>query len=109
MDVLGRSRYGVSLPPALRALHLGVDRDPELMSSLVESVRRHGSATAARRVGLLIDHDFGSEAAAPFYEMIGNSRTAVLLRSSGSPKGDIDCTWPLTGRERHHRTGGNGT
>ena len=51
MDVLGRSRYGVSLPPALRALHLGVDRDPELMSSLVESVRRHGSATAARRSG----------------------------------------------------------
>jgi predicted transcriptional regulator of viral defense system len=92
-DVLGHSRYGVSLPQALSALHLAVDHDPELMGRLVESVRRYGSAAAARRVGLLIDRLFGDEAAAPFHEMIGSSRTPVLLRPSGSTKGEIDRTW----------------
>jgi predicted transcriptional regulator of viral defense system len=93
MDVLSHSRYGVSLSQALQALRLAVDRDPEVTGRLVDSARRYGSAAISRRLGLLVDRLFGSEAAAPFAELIGKSRTPVLLRPGGPRKGDIDRTW----------------
>ena len=93
LDALNHPRYGVSFSQALSALRVAVSRDPGLIERLVISGRRYGSAAAARRVGLLVDRLLGSEAAMPFREMIGNSRTPVPLRPSGPAEGDVDRTW----------------
>ena len=93
VDVLSHSRYGVSFSQALNALHLAVERDPELIERLVGAVRRYGWAASARRVGLLVDRLFGDDAAAPFRAMIGDSRTPVLLRPGGPATGEVDRTW----------------
>lgn len=95
VDALTHSRYGVSLPQAILALSLAVERDTIFVERLVDTVHRYGSAATARRVGLLVDRLFGSDVAAPFLAMIGNSRTPVLLRSTGASDGEVDHKWRL--------------
>jgi predicted transcriptional regulator of viral defense system len=77
----------------LTALSLAVRRDPEFLERLVESVRRFQSVAAARRIGLLVDRFFGADSAAPFRQLIGESRTPVLLRRGGVTHGQVDATW----------------
>jgi predicted transcriptional regulator of viral defense system len=93
LDVLSSPRYGVSFSQVLSALSLAVQRDPEFLVRLVASVRRFESDAAARRVGLLVDRLFGPDSAAPFRELIGKSRTPVLLRRGGNTEGQVDLTW----------------
>jgi predicted transcriptional regulator of viral defense system len=93
LDVLSNTRYSVSFSQALSALALAIQRDPKFLERLEASVRRFESNAAARRVGLLVDRLFGRDSAAPFHELIGESRTPVLLRSGGVTNGYIDHTW----------------
>jgi len=93
VDVLGSTRYGVSFSQALTALHQAGQRDPKFLGRLLASTRRFQSDAAARRVGLLVDRLFGSEAAAPFHELIGESRTPTLLRRGGRTDAELDPTW----------------
>ena len=93
LDVLSSTRYGVSFSQALSALSLAVQRDPEFLVRLLANVRRFKSDAAARRVGLLVDRLFGPDSAAPFRELIGKSRTPVLLRRGGVTDGQVDPTW----------------
>jgi predicted transcriptional regulator of viral defense system len=93
IDALSHPRYGVSFPQALDALLLSVKRDPVFIERLAESVRRHDSFATARRAGLLVDRLFGADAAIPFRELIGNSRTPVLLRSTGAADGRVGSEW----------------
>ena len=93
LDVLTSTRYGVSFSQALSALSLAVQRDPEVLERLVASVRRFESDAAARRVGSRVDRLFGPDSAAPFRELIGKSRTPVLLRRGGVTNGQVDPTW----------------
>lgn len=93
MDALASTRYGVSFSQVLTALSLKGERDPEFFGRLFVSARRFQSNAAARRVGLLVDRLFGSDAAAPFRELIGKSRTPTLLRRGGRTDGSFDSTW----------------
>ncbi|MHB8247097.1 MAG: hypothetical protein ACYDGN_17475 [Acidimicrobiales bacterium] len=63
------------------------------MERLLATVSRYSSAATARRVGLLVDRHLGTDAAAPFRELIGTSRTPVLLRSTGTTDGTVDRAW----------------
>jgi predicted transcriptional regulator of viral defense system len=95
IDALSHSRYGVPLQQAIRSVQVAVQRNPAFVERLVETARRYRSAATARRTGFLVDRLFGSDAAAPFLEMIGKSRTPTLLRPTGASDGDIDHRWRL--------------
>jgi predicted transcriptional regulator of viral defense system len=93
LDAVSHARYGVALPLAIEALRRAVERDREFLLRLVEAARRYDSTATSRRVGLLVDRLFGERAAAPFRELIGESRTPVLLRTTGSAEGAVDRGW----------------
>jgi predicted transcriptional regulator of viral defense system len=93
LDAVSSSRYGVPLSMAIDALHKAVEADPKFLSRLVEAARRYNSPIVARRLGVLVDRLFGGDAASPFRELRGKSRTPVRLRSSGMDDGVVDSTW----------------
>jgi predicted transcriptional regulator of viral defense system len=95
LDAVSHPRYGVSLAQALDALRSAAERDRDFLSRLVAAARRYDSAAAGRRLGLLVEQLFGEGAAAPFQELIGASRTPVLLRAAGPKTGEIDRKWRL--------------
>lgn len=96
VDVVNHPRYGVSLARAIDALKIAVSRDPEFLDLLHAVVRRygagakdHGSRSAARRVGLVLDRLFGRDASQPFLDLIGTNRTPTLLWPGGAPSGEV--------------------
>jgi predicted transcriptional regulator of viral defense system len=93
VDALSHSRYGVPLSVALSALRKATQRDSDFLSRLVDATRRYGSSTTARRIGLVVEAQFGSDTAEPFRELIGSSRTPVLLRPGGPTDGEVDREW----------------
>lgn len=100
IDVLNHPRYGVSLTQVLDALLRAVADDPGFLDRLLAAVVRygagsqgHGSRSAARRVGLLVERLFGPEVAAPYRGLVGESRAPLLLRPGGSPDGPVDGAW----------------
>jgi hypothetical protein len=95
VDVLNNPRLGVSFSQAVSALRLSVQRDSSPVKRLFASVRRLGSDATARRVGYLLDRCIGPDVAAPFLELIGESRTAVPLRRGGITEGPVDPTWRI--------------
>ena len=100
VDVLNHPRYGVSLTQALDAINRAASRDQLFLDRLFAAVRRYGagprghsSRTSARRVGLVVERLFGSDAAAPYLDLVGPNRAPVLMRPGGSPSGPLDSTW----------------
>ncbi|HWF17133.1 MAG TPA: hypothetical protein VG244_13190 [Acidimicrobiales bacterium] len=93
VDAVSHPRYGVSLPMATEALTSASLRDPDFLERLASAARRYGSTATARRLGLLVTRLFGRDAAEPFHELIGESRTPVPLRPGGQSKGEFDHEW----------------
>ena len=100
IDALNHPRYGVSLTQALDALLRAAARDVAFLDRLHAAVLRysagskgHSSRSSARRVGLVVERLFGTDAAAPYRDLVGANRTPVLMRPGGSPAGPIDTTW----------------
>jgi predicted transcriptional regulator of viral defense system len=100
VDVLNHPRYGVSLTQALDAIIQAESKDKLFLDRLYAVVRRysasprgHGSRTSARRVGLVVERLFGSDAAAPYRDLVGPNRAPTLMRPGGSPSGPLDSTW----------------
>lgn len=93
LDAVSHPRYGVALPMATGALAGAAERDVEFLGRLLEAARRYDSAAVARRLGLIVDRLFGDDAAGPFKELIGESRTPVLLRPGGPADGPVDRKW----------------
>jgi len=100
VDALNHPRYGVSLTQALDALIGAVSRDSGFLDRLLSVVRRysagsrgHSSRSSARRVGLVVERLFGSDAAAPYLDLVGTNRSPVLLRPGGSVSGPVDASW----------------
>lgn len=100
VDALNHPRFGVSITQALDALLRAEARDPSFLERLHTTVSRygsgsrgHGSRSAARRVGLVVERLFGADAAAPYRDLIGENRAPVLLRTGGSADGPVDRTW----------------
>jgi predicted transcriptional regulator of viral defense system len=93
LDAVSHSRYGVSFPMALGALHSAAERDPDFLQRLFNAARRFDSSAVARRLGLMVQRTFAEELAAPYLELIGKSRTPVLLRPGGARNGPVDHKW----------------
>jgi predicted transcriptional regulator of viral defense system len=93
IDAVRSSDYGVPLSMAIAALHSAVARDSNFTNKLARSARRFDSAAVSRRLGLLVESCCGHEAAEPFRDLLGTSRTPVLLRPGGLPSGKIDTSW----------------
>jgi predicted transcriptional regulator of viral defense system len=93
LDAVSHPRYGVSLSMGIGSLHAAAERDPKFLSRLAEATRRDNSSTAARRVGLIVERIFGEDLAAPYLELIGSSRTPVVLRAGGQRTGPVDQKW----------------
>ena len=103
IDALNHPRYGMSLVQVADALQLAVKRDRRFLSRLQTAVqhysagaRKHSSRSAARRVGLLVEQLFGTRAAAPYRALIGENRTAILLRPGSNTSGSLDRTWRVS-------------
>ena len=56
-------------------------------------LRYDDSRSAARRVGLILEHLFGADAALPYRSIIGKNRAPALLRPGGADAGPIDASW----------------
>ena len=95
IDSLSSSRYNVSFSQALTALNLAIQGNSKFLEELISSTRRYGSHSLARRIGFLISQLVGHDAAEPFGDMIGFSRTPVLLRPGGRIDGVLDTKWRL--------------
>ncbi len=93
VDSLNHPRYGVSLSQTIDALLMASDREPKFLDRLHRTVVRCNSPAAARRVGLVVERFLGSEAAAPFQDLIGQNRSPVLMRPRGKSEGEHDATW----------------
>jgi predicted transcriptional regulator of viral defense system len=93
LDVLNSPRYSVPFSVAVSALNLAIRREQKFLRRLLASARRFQSDAAARRVGLLVEELAGPELAAPFRELIGGSRTPVLLRRGGQTEGPVNSAW----------------
>lgn len=100
IDVLNHPRYGVTTTQVLDALLLAASRDPEFLDRLHAAVLRysagprgHTSRAAARRVGLVVERLFGTDAAAPYRVLIGENRAPVQLRPGGRSSGPVDGNW----------------
>lgn len=65
LDAISLTRYGVSLSQAIAALRQSLDADTGFSEKLFAAARRCGSASTARRSGLLLEMLAGSEAAEP--------------------------------------------
>lgn len=100
IDALNHPRFGVSLTQAADALIRAMSADSSFLDRLAKAVRaygagarHHGSRTAARRVGFVVEQLFGSAAAEPFLALIGSNTAPVLLRPARSRDGRVDTVW----------------
>ena len=100
LDALNHPRYGVGFTHVIDAIRLAQTRDQKFLTRLERAVGRysagtahHGSRSAARRVGMIVENLFGEAAADPYLAMIGSNRTPVRLRPSGSRHGRVDTKW----------------
>ncbi len=93
IDSISSSRYGVSLSQAITALSLARTRDGDFLNKLLAALRRYGSDATSRRVGLLVERTFGSDAAEPFLALIGSLRSPVPLRPGAPAGGRVDPKW----------------
>ncbi len=93
VDVLNHPRYAVTLTQALDALLMAPSRNPAFLDRLLETVIRYDSRAAAWRVGLVVERFFGTAAAAPYRELIGDNRAPVLMRPRGVAEGPLNSDW----------------
>lgn len=93
IDVLSSTRYSVPFAQIISAISVAGHRDEKFLGRLFASARRFQSNTTARRIGLLVEEIFGPEAAVPFLELVGESRTPVLLRRGGRTDAPVDSKW----------------
>jgi predicted transcriptional regulator of viral defense system len=93
LDAVASAHNGVPLWMAVAALHTVTQRDMGFVDRLAAAATRYDSAAVSRRLGLLVESACGPEAAEPFHDLIGKSRTPVLLRAGGVQRGEVDPTW----------------
>jgi predicted transcriptional regulator of viral defense system len=94
VDSVARPAWGVTLPQIAHAL-LAVRRRNRYLEKLAQTVARYRNASAARRIGFLIEQIHGAEVAAPFLSLRGASNSLIPLVSGGEKNGLIDTRWRI--------------
>lgn len=95
LDSLSHPRWGVTFAQSVEALDLALARWPRFAARLATAAERYRNAATARRLGFLITHLAGADAARPFEPLLGASRAATPLDPSGSKTGEYDARWRL--------------
>jgi predicted transcriptional regulator of viral defense system len=92
-DSLAHPKWGVTLTQAIEALDTLLNRDPASADRLAGEIAAHDSHALARRLGFLVAHLAGEDAARPFLALRGQSKAATPLRTGAPATGTIDSTW----------------
>jgi predicted transcriptional regulator of viral defense system len=93
LDSLAHPRWGVTLAQTVEALDLALRRWPGFAERLAAAAARYRNAAVARRLGLLVAHVAGEQAAAPFRTLRGSSHASTPLDPSGPRSGPLDSAW----------------
>lgn len=94
-DSLAHPRWGVTLAQVVEALDTMLGRERDFADALATEVARHGSHALARRLGFLVAHLAGSEAARPFLPLGGESKAPTPLQAGAQTGGSIDSRWQV--------------
>ncbi|HEV7774071.1 MAG TPA: type IV toxin-antitoxin system AbiEi family antitoxin [Conexibacter sp.] len=92
-DSLSHPRWGVTLAQVAEALDAMLARDRTFADRLAREAVRQRSHALARRLGLLVSHLAGPDAARPLIPLRGDSRASALLQAGGPPDGPTDARW----------------
>jgi predicted transcriptional regulator of viral defense system len=92
-DSLAHPQWGVTLTQAVEALDTLLSRDPASADRLAGEIAAHDSHALARRLGFLVAHLAGKNAARSFLALRGQSKAATPLRTGAPATGPIDSTW----------------
>lgn len=95
IDSVARREWGVSLSQSVEALDVALARWPDFATALAAASARYRNAAVSRRLGFLVSRIVGDEKAAPFRSLLGPSKAATLLDSSGTTEGPIDARWGI--------------
>lgn len=93
LDSVTHPRWGVTLSQTVEALDIALGRWPRFSATLATSAERYRNAATARRLGFLVSHLAGPEAAEPFETLLGSSRSTTPLDASGDRSGPFDSRW----------------
>lgn len=93
LDSIAHRAWGVTLSQSVEALTVALDRQPAFADTLAVAAARYRNAAVARRLGLLVTHIAGADAAAPFRSLLGSSKAATLLDAAGGHAGRLDAAW----------------
>lgn len=96
-DSLSHPRWGVTLAQVVEALDAVLARDPGFADELAVEVARQDNHALARRLGFLVSHLAGRDAARPFLALLGDSKAATPLQAGGEAVGPIDTRWHVRG------------
>jgi predicted transcriptional regulator of viral defense system len=94
-DSLAHPSWGVTLPQVVEALDIMLAREPRFADQLAGEVVAYDNHALARRLGFLVSHLAGDDAARPFLPLRGNSKAATPLRAGARAAGPIDHTWSV--------------
>ncbi len=93
LDSIAQPVWGVSLSVAARALRAALAREG-FSARLARAAARYRNAATARRVGYLVEHLAGPDAASPFLSLRGTSHSVTPLRTGVSNSGGaVDAKW----------------
>jgi predicted transcriptional regulator of viral defense system len=93
LDSLSHPRWGVTFAQSVQALDLALARWPRFSARLAAAAERYRNAATARRLGFLVTHLAGADAARPFEPLLGASRAATPLNPAGGAAGAYDARW----------------
>lgn len=94
-DSLSHLRWGVTLAQIVEALDAMLGRDPDFADVLAVEVARRDNHALARRLGFLVSHLAGPNAARPFLALLGDSKAATPLQAGAEAIGPIDTRWQV--------------
>lgn len=94
-DSLSHPRWGVTLTQAVEALDAMLLRASDFADLLAVEVARQDNHALARRLGFLVSHLAGPDAARPFLALLGDSKAATPLQTGAGAVGPINGKWQV--------------
>jgi predicted transcriptional regulator of viral defense system len=94
-DSLSHPRWGVTLAQVVEALDAMLARGSDFADVLAVEVARQDNHALARRLGFLVSHLAGPDAARPFFALLGDSKAATLLQAGAGAVGPINSRWQV--------------
>jgi predicted transcriptional regulator of viral defense system len=94
-DSLSHPRWGITLAQVVEALDAMLAHDPGFADALAVETGRQANHALARRLGFLVSHLAGPDAARPFLALQGASKASTPLQAGAGAVGPIDSRWQV--------------